>query len=499
MGQLSNTLLFRLMSSALLVYAILLPALFYGLVVVVRGSHADIFINQVRTNGQLFADEFQRPGVLQSPKRSADLLDSIVLSGYVQYAELIRGDDSFKSPFSIEIEPGTFAEDFNFGDHDDAIYFLSKSLSAENGKNVILRLGYDEQPTLDSIAEAQAGVTAVLTVFLLVSLLLLTILAIRLVRPIRELQKASRIISSGSYADKLEVHSSVKELNDLARDLESMRSELVGVNSRLRDEIGERKTGEKERRELEAQLRQSQKLQSVGTLAGGVAHEFNNILQPMILFTELVLDDLPKGTESREDLERILTGARRAKELVQKLLAFSRPSGEGVRIEVDLAELVATEMEMLDAVIPANILITKEYPSGPAMIMANNFQVGQVLVNLCNNASLAIGSNAGEMTVSVTEARLGATMARRHSNLKPGLYYRLTVTDNGEGMSDEGLERVFEPFYTTREVGEGTGLGMSVAHGIVMRHEGEIDIQSEAGKGTTVDVYFPAAGERNYE
>jgi len=483
----------------LAIYAVLLPALFYGVLLIVEESHEESFVNQVRTAGLLLAHTFERSGSLGSPRREQDLLDSAVLSGNVLYAELFRDETRILGPLSVKIEQDSYIEDFGFGKHGDQIYYLSQPLHAAGIENAVLRLGFDEQPTVDSIADAQARVINVLAIFLGISMLFMVLLSIRLTRPLRELQKASREIASGRHTEHLEVNSGIRELRELARDLEFMRSKLVGVNLRLKNEISERQAGEEERAKLEAQLQHAQKLETVGVLAGGIAHEFNNILQPIVLYTELAMDDLPERSAARSDLERIIVGARRAKDLVQQILTFSRPSGQEAFEPTNLAETVADALQMLRALLPANIDIQEDLDMQCAPVLADAFQLRQVFVNLCNNAYQAVGEVEGQILVTVCDVDVNDSSVGSYPDLKIGRYVKLTVTDDGEGMISVTKKRIFEPFYTTRDIGEGTGLGMAIVQGIVTAHGGEIFIASEVGKGTTIDVYLPAAKPGNPE
>jgi signal transduction histidine kinase len=493
MARLVNTLLSRLVLSALVIYAVLLPALFYGVLVIVQQSHEESFVNQVRANGVLLAHTFERSGVIGLPRREEELLDSAVLSSNVMYAELRRGETRTVSSLSIGGELDSYIEDFRFGEHDDQIYYLSQPLHIEGREGMSIRLGFDEQPTLDSIAAAQDRVINVLAIFLGISLLLMVLFSIRLTRPLRQLQKASREIASGRHSEHLEVSTGIPELKELARDLEFMRSQLVGLNLRLQEEILERKSAEEERARLGVQLQHAQKIETVGTLAGGVAHEFNNILQPIILYTELAMDELPAQSPAWSDLERVIVGARRAKDLIQQILTFSRHSGWEEFEPINLADTVAEALQMLRALMPASIDIQEELDTQCAPVLADAFQLRQVVVNLCNNASQAIGNVEGRVRVTVMDVNVNDSLARSYSHLKIGRYVKLSVTDDGEGMNSVTMERMFEPFYTTRDIGEGTGLGMSVVHGIVTAHNGEIIVESEVGKGTTIDVYLPAA------
>jgi PAS domain S-box-containing protein len=237
---------------------------------------------------------------------------------------------------------------------------------------------------------------------------------------------------------------------------------------------------EARRRELEAQLQQSQKLEALGQLAGGVAHDLNNALVPVLAMAKFVMAKLPSGSSERDCLELIQQGGMRAKELVQQILAFSRKEAPEKRV-LDLASLVDGTLAMLQASIPASIRLVVETEAVPAILGDAN-RLHQVIVNLVTNAAHAIGPVAGTITLT----------------LRPqgGSEVLLRVSDTGCGMDRTTMARIFEPFYTTKEVGKGTGLGLSVVHGIVKSHGGTIAVTSRPGAGARFDILLPAVSSR---
>ncbi|MBI5443713.1 MAG: PAS domain S-box protein [Deltaproteobacteria bacterium] len=252
-----------------------------------------------------------------------------------------------------------------------------------------------------------------------------------------------------------------------------------------------------EQSKLEKQLRQTQKLEALGTLAGGIAHDFNNILTPILGLTQTAMDELPEGSEARQDLRRVLSAGLRAKDLVSQILTFAR-QGENRRWAVQIGPIVHEVLKLLRASLPASIEIQRRIDEGVGAILCDPTQIHQVLLNLCTNASHAIGSAQGVLDVSLTEVMVPAEFAGQHPGLREGAYVRLTVGDTGCGMTREVLERIFEPFFTTKPPGEGTGMGLAVVHGIVRGHDGAIAVRSAPGEGTIVDVYFPKAEARLY-
>jgi len=312
-----------------------------------------------------------------------------------------------------------------------------------------------------------------------------------MIRPLRFLQHASRQIAKGEYNEQLHVDSQITEINELARDLESMRVELVGINASLRQDIAETNAADNRREELESALRQTQKLETVGVLAGGIAHEFNNILLPIFLYTEQAMHDLPAESPIRAHLERVLKSAKRAKSLIQQILTFSRQAGKQEYKPVEVKLIVKEALELLCALIPSLVELREVLVDDSCMVLADRNQIHQLVMNLCSNAYQALDESGGSITVTLDHFTVGKQFSRDLPNLRVGKYIRLGVQDTGHGIDAHHLERIFEPFYTTRTVGQGTGLGLSVAHGIAMSHKGEISVKSELAKGTTFYVYLP--------
>ncbi len=255
-------------------------------------------------------------------------------------------------------------------------------------------------------------------------------------------------------------------------------------------DITERKLLEEERFRIEAQLRQAQKMEALGTLAGGIAHDFNNILGIIIGYSEIALLDVLEEAPMASDLQEVIKAANRAKDLVQQILAFSRLK-EQERKPVQVGLIVKEAMKMLRASLPSTIDITLGIDS-KGIVMGDPTQIHQVLMNLCTNAGHAMREEGGVLEVTLADRRLGPESLSLHSTLKPGAYVELTVKDTGHGMDSSIVERIFDPFFTTKDAGVGTGLGLSVVHGIVRNHGGAIEVESCPGKGTTFQVLFPA-------
>lgn len=241
--------------------------------------------------------------------------------------------------------------------------------------------------------------------------------------------------------------------------------------------------------DLERQLRQAQKMEAIGTLAGGIAHDFNNLLFAIQGYLSLAMEDVPEDDQIRSDLHEAVKASKRAKELVQQILAFSRQQDIEAK-SVNLASLLKETLKLIRATVPAYIEIKQEIRCEESTIMADPSQIHQVLVNLCTNASHAMQGQNGVLTIELDQTEVTEEFARIHS-IKTGDYIHLKIQDTGYGMNSETLERLFEPFFTTKPVGEGTGMGLAVVHGIVTRFDGAITVFSEPGKGSAFELFFP--------
>lgn len=255
------------------------------------------------------------------------------------------------------------------------------------------------------------------------------------------------------------------------------------------EDISAPKHAEAERERLEAQLRQAQKLEAIGTLAGGIAHDFNNILSAILGYGEMAQKDAPEGTRQRRHIDAALNAALRAKSLVERILAFSR-SGMSERVPVHVHAVVTEALDGVAASLPPGILLERRLDAPEAGVLGDATQIHQVVMNLCANAVQAMRGE-GRLTVEVDAVELAAARPVATSVLSPGAYVRLGVRDTGGGIPPEVRERIFDPFFTTKDVGVGTGLGLSLVHGIVTDLGGGIDVDSRPGQGAHFTVYLP--------
>jgi PAS domain S-box-containing protein len=242
--------------------------------------------------------------------------------------------------------------------------------------------------------------------------------------------------------------------------------------------------------ELESQLRQAQKLEALGQLAGGIAHDFNNILTAIMAYAELAAMDLDNPDEVRQHLDQVQKASNRARDLVRRILTFSRQRKQE-RKAVPLRPVIEEAVSLVRSTLPASIEIAVQIGADAPVVLADLSQIHQVLMNLCTNSAYAMRDRPGRLGIALDRVNVDAALVRAQPELREGVYARLMVSDTGSGMAAGVLKRIFEPFFTTKAPGEGTGLGLSVVHGIMQDHEGAVTVESELGKGTTFRLYFP--------
>ena len=242
--------------------------------------------------------------------------------------------------------------------------------------------------------------------------------------------------------------------------------------------------------EMEKRLAQSQRMEAIGSLAGGIAHDFNNILFPIVGMSEMLLEDLPQGSLEHENAMEIYKAGRRGSDLVKQILAFSRQS-EQKKMPIRIQQILKEVMKLSRSTIPADIDVTQDIQNNCGMVQADPTQVHQIAMNLITNAYHAVEPKSGEIDVRLKEVEIESGQLL-DSDLLPGRYALLSVSDTGVGIDPTIKQKIFEPYFTTKEQGKGTGLGLAVVYGIVKEHKGDIKVYSELGKGTTFNVYLPA-------
>ena len=267
------------------------------------------------------------------------------------------------------------------------------------------------------------------------------------------------------------------------------QGERKGIRCAIQD-ITQLKQAEGEKAYLLEQLHQAQKMEAIGTLAGGIAHDFNNILTAISGYAELANLDLPDDSKTKYKVQQAIQASHRAKNLVQQILAFSR-QGKQERRPLNIEPIIKEALKFLRASLPATIEIRQNIEEDWGTIEADPTEVHQVMMNLCTNAAHAMDQNGGVLEVSLSKVDMPGGSPARSRGIEPGPYMRLRVSDTGRGMPPEILKKIFDPYFTTKEVGKGTGLGLSVVHGIIKSYGGGITVSSQVGRGSTFDIYFP--------
>jgi PAS domain S-box-containing protein len=249
-----------------------------------------------------------------------------------------------------------------------------------------------------------------------------------------------------------------------------------------------------DRNRLQAQLEQAQKMESIGTLAGGIAHDFNNILSPIMIHSEMAMMELPSGSPLQQNMKQIYKAGQRAGDLVKQILTFARKQGREL-IPLSVSRILKETIKLLRSSIPTTIDIQYDIKSEQGTVLSDPTQLNQIIMNLCTNAAHAMEENGGTLEVILTNENIASGSADSFPDLKPGRYAKLTVRDTGQGIEPQFMDKIFEPYFTTKEVGKGTGMGLALVHGIVKSYGGVITVQSEMGKGTSFHVYLPLVEE----
>ncbi len=300
----------------------------------------------------------------------------------------------------------------------------------------------------------------------------------------------SKPIDGPEVLARVKTHLDLYQLTHrLEKQVHQRTADLAAANQRLESQNQENARSQREVGELARQLRQTQKLEALGTLAGGIAHDFNNILSSIIGFTELALEDAQKGSTTEDNLNEVILAGNRAKELVNQILAFARKSEE-TPIPVQIGLVAKEVLRLLRATIPTTIKI-KQHISSRAHVMCDPAQIHQIFMNLCTNAAQSMDEVGGEMTVEVLDISIQQRLQMEASTIAPGTYVQIKISDSGCGISRDALDHIFDPYFTTKTPNEGTGLGLSVVHGIVTGNGGAIGAASQVGSGSVFTVYLP--------
>jgi len=277
------------------------------------------------------------------------------------------------------------------------------------------------------------------------------------------------------------------------KTLKDKDGSTVGVLA-IGQDITERKRLEEEQKKLQAQLQQAQKMEAIGTLAGGIAHDFNNILGAILGYAEMAQEDSPAGSILRQDIDQIVKAGLRARELVKQILAFSRQA-ETEQIPLQPGVIIREASNLLRSSLPATIAIEQDIDQKAGFVLVDPTQIHQIVMNLCTNAFHAMEESGGILSISLKNKVLSREDLLNMPYMQPGKFVELTVGDTGSGIAPEIRERIFEPYFTTKEVGKGTGMGLAIIYGIAMSYGGSISCQSKPGGGTVFQVYLPVVDD----
>ncbi len=287
----------------------------------------------------------------------------------------------------------------------------------------------------------------------------------------------------------------VRWLMSKGNPVKDSESKIISRYSGIVLDITERKRAEEKKQQLESHLRKSQRLETIGTLAGGIAHDLNNILTPILGYAELGMLELTEKESLHDYFNEISQAVMRAQSLVSQILLFSRAQ-ESTPTIVSVQAVLAEALKLLRPSIPVTITIEQHIDKSCRNILADSAQIHQVIVNLCTNAFQAMEDSGGTLTIELKEITTGTDLQAQHLDLPAETYVQLSISDTGTGMDDATLERIFEPFFTTKSVNKGTGLGLSVVHGIITSFKGKIIVETRQGKGTTFRVYLPVVNDQ---
>ena len=359
---------------------------------------------------------------------------------------------------------------------DDVMYFGSRPQEEKPQLIGFVRIVIDGHSFYHSLESLLVASILIAVASLVLGTVIAYFIAAKVTRPLDRLARGVATFGRGDRFDRVEVTSA----DEFGR--------LAAAFNRMVDSL---ETRQSEKEELEMQLRQAQKMEAVGRLAGGIAHDFNNILTAILGFGSMLRAMINEGDQKRVYVDQIVKAGERATTLTQRLLAFSRKQMVSPT-SIDLNRAVIGIRVMLERLIKENIRLNISLCNEPALVVADAGQLDQILINLVTNACDAMPAGGG-LTISTGVETLDEHDARLHDLGKSGRYAVLTVADTGIGMSDEVRERIFEPFYTSKGLGKGTGLGLFTVYGIVRTHGGNVEVDSEYGRGTTFRIYLPLA------
>ena len=358
---------------------------------------------------------------------------------------------------------------------EEALFFKNPSLRTNVNTIGFVKIVVDRTALNDKINTLLLKSTLLGLIFLMIGSVVAFALIKGITKPLNRLTQNVRTLGEEGKVENVPV--------DTEDEIGRLATAFNDMSQSLRDR-------EEEKERLEGQLRHAQKMEAIGTLAGGIAHDFNNILAGIMGYVELALMDTPPGTPMELNLKETMKASRRAADMVRQILTFSRQE-ENEQHPVHMELIVMEALKILRASLPTTIEIRKKIEPGLPPVLSDPTQIHQVLMNLCTNSAFVMRESGGLLEVSLAGAIIDADTAAQHPDLALGQYVRLVVSDTGCGMEKALIDRIFEPYFTTKEPDQGTGMGLAVVHGIVKSHKGAIFVHSELGKGTTFQVFFP--------
>lgn len=357
---------------------------------------------------------------------------------------------------------------------DEALFFGDRMFGNRERTIGFVRIVFDKGILNRSLGKLILNSSLIGLFFLFAATVIVFLVVKGITRPLNSLTERVRIMGSGATLEKVPVETG-DEIGKLATAFNSMADSL--------------QTRDAEKERLEHQLRHAQKMEAIGTLAGGVAHDFNNILSVIESCAELLQNRIKKSSSIRGYVEQIISAASRAGELTRRLLIFSRSQILNPKA-VNLNAVVRDISVLLKRLVGENIEFCLGLSGDDLIVMADELQIDQIVINLVTNARDAM-PQGGQLTIATEMVEIEPFQGEDATKPGPGVYARLSVSDTGAGIDPETREKIFDPFFTTKEVGKGTGLGLSMAFGIVTQHQGHIDVASEPGRGTVFSVYLP--------
>lgn len=418
-------------------------------------------------------------------KTRAVLMDMVEMTSEMNYSYVIDFDNAFFTHSFEKGFPAALAEEASAADSSGKP-IIKRYLTTEGsiiemaiplikGLKAQVHVGMSEDYVFAQVGKLHNRIFIITSALILSGVLVGVIISLRITRPVGSLVRAMQNFGRGKSLDSISIESSCQEIEQLSESFNLM--------------IAERKLSEQEHERLQNQLNQSQKMESIGRLAGGVAHDLNNMLSVIVGNTEMAMERVEPSAPLFEELNEIMDAARRSAELTRQLLAFARKQAISPRV-VDLNRTVEAMLKMVGRIIGEQIELKWCPQKGLWLINIDPSQIDQIVANLCVNARDAI-DGVGEIKIITENVVLDNLWCSNHPGAVAGEYVMLQLSDNGCGMDKSTLENIFEPFFTTKGLGKGTGLGLATVYGIVNQNSGLIEVKSEPGDGATFNIYLP--------